>query len=449
MRKSHARGGFTLVELLVVIAIIGVLVGLLLPAVQAAREAARRMSCSNNFKQIGLGVHNYLSAYKNLPIHGTGTHHDFVNNGAQQNSPVTGNNHKRLSWLVGLTPFVEQQGLWEQISNPFQPTVGNSLNPPDAFPAMGPRPLKGLGGSTGHSAHQYDPWLTQVPTFRCPSDPGEGLPAHGRTNYAACLGDALFRGHIGSVVFGNTAGQGNVPGWWNVKPYGRPNSGLARQARVSCRGVFEVHKEKKFRDILDGLANTIMSGEIATDNGDRDIRTSPLVSRQSGESGIFNDPGLAQTNGWADPARPQFWDPSHPNCNGGSPCIQNPNGEGLRGFRWAVAEGVYCSMNTILPPNKEVVMANSINGEGVMPASSRHQGGAHVLMADGAVIFITDSIEAGDSHNSTIYYINASRNSATVGGNPAWAPGAESPFGLWGALGTQGAKETIEEQLNQ
>ena len=112
-RSRSSRPGFTLVELLVVIAIIGILVGLLLPAVQAAREAARRMSCSNNFKQIGLAMHNYHTAFKQIPTNGTGT----------RRTPSTPNgtqdcNRLFLSWLVPILPYMEQQALWDEISNP-------------------------------------------------------------------------------------------------------------------------------------------------------------------------------------------------------------------------------------------------------------------------------------------------------------------------------------------
>ena len=74
-----------------------------------------------------------------------------------------------------------------------------------------------------------------------------------------------------------------------------------------------------------------------------------------------------------------------------------------------------------------------------MPPASRHQGGAHVLMGDGAVIFMTDSVEAGDRRAGGV------RNGQTG----ARAPGSQSPYGLWGALGTKATAETVEEQLNQ
>lgn len=99
------RGGFTLVELLVVIAIIGVLVGLLLPAVQAAREAARRMSCSNNLKQLGLALLNYEDVSKSFPSRSSGTQTGPISNGG------------RRSGIIGLLPFLEQQSFVNNINS--------------------------------------------------------------------------------------------------------------------------------------------------------------------------------------------------------------------------------------------------------------------------------------------------------------------------------------------
>lgn len=100
------RKGFTLVELLVVIAIIGVLVGLLLPAVQAAREAARRMSCSNNLKQLGLALHNYHDTYGTFP---SASH-------ANDRNSANGGPHSRTAW-VAILPFVEQQNYYDQLAD--------------------------------------------------------------------------------------------------------------------------------------------------------------------------------------------------------------------------------------------------------------------------------------------------------------------------------------------
>ena len=188
--RTSKRAGFTLVELLVVIAIIGILVGLLLPAVQAAREAARRMSCSNNFKQIGLAIHNYHSTYKQLPSHGSGSVWGGAFGTRRMDTLVASRgNQQMLSVLVDILPFMEQQALWESISNQSRDTVsGNPIfgDPNRFWPPMGPTPTFYI---------EYRPWVTEIPTLRCPSDPGTGLPGMGRTNYAACLGDSAERAH--------------------------------------------------------------------------------------------------------------------------------------------------------------------------------------------------------------------------------------------------------------
>ena len=363
-RSSLHRRGFTLVELLVVIAIIGILVGLLLPAVQAAREAARRMSCSNNFKQIGLAIHNYHSAYKRLPIQLTGTDRAYVGNITYNSSRL------RLSYLVALTPFFEQQAVWESISQPStQLPPGINTMPTQVtngtWPAMGPAPWR----------QQYVPWVTSIPTLRCPSDPGIGVQT-GRTNYAASYGDTF-----------NYAWSGGK----NERGYVQNNNStdssqdfdenwMATRAQAGQRGFFRGRTDMRFRDCLDGLSNTVACGEIATSLGQRDIKgdyvreiTALLLPGAGEHIGV---PLLCAQGAHIDPDRPNFYDPSA-NVNNG---VNNG-----RGGRWADGRISYSGIQTILPPNSPSCVRNNSDGNhGFFTVSSRHQGGAHILMGDGA-----------------------------------------------------------------
>jgi prepilin-type N-terminal cleavage/methylation domain-containing protein/prepilin-type processing-associated H-X9-DG protein len=406
MIRKHKHSGFTLVELLVVIAIIGVLVGLLLPAVQAAREAARRMSCSNNFKQIGLGMHNYHSAYKRLPQHRFGT---WDSTTTWPPSGSNTHNNLGLSFLVGLTPFIEQQALWEQIVNPLDDADDN---PVDIWPAMGP---------TVDNRDQYTPWVTEVPTFRCPSDPGVGLPAYGRTNYGACIGDNFYS-PWGDYLWWDHTTSFHAHSWPDIKK--------------TLRGAFTARTQTRFRDILDGLSNTIVAGELITYLGDRDARASSVQDIIGTVTDANVDNPLACRDS-LDPERPQFWEASfttHQEDSGGTGV------RGGRGYQWANGHAIHSEVYTVLPPNSEIcgdlpstqwqgALADRLNAT----VSSQHQGGAHVLMGDGAVKFITDSIEAGNSSAGLT--------------NPWGRGGLQSEYGLWGALGTKGMKEVIEEEL--
>jgi prepilin-type N-terminal cleavage/methylation domain-containing protein/prepilin-type processing-associated H-X9-DG protein len=421
--------GFTLVELLVVIAIIGVLVGLLLPAVQAAREAARRMSCSNNFKQIGLAMHNYHSAYKELPRQQGGTGLGILdgNNSWWEGSTTT--NNEELSAFVGLTPFMEQQGLWENIVSPGTRTVNNQALPRAAgtlgrWTSMGPNPRL---DRNGEESRRFIPWSTEIPTLRCPSDPGVGLPGGGRCNYAVCLGDSWTQ------VWDHGPKEANLTD--------APNGWRPSWFAASDRGFFSKRKTTKFRDVLDGLSNTVAGGEIISDLNDRDKRSMGAALTQSWV--VENQPSICVDNGWLDTEQPQFWcDPD--TANNCTPPTRTWDGRDGRGMNWAWGAMTMTGMHTIRPPNSELCEAHWYDNVGTCPPSSRHQGGCHILMGDGAVIFITDSIESGDQRAPVI----GARGVSTQGDRP-WRPGKQSPYGLWGALGSRGAKETIEEQLNQ
>ncbi|MFG0291448.1 MAG: DUF1559 domain-containing protein [Rhodopirellula sp. JB044] len=415
----NRQQAFTLVELLVVIGIIGVLVAILLSAVQNAREASRRAACQSNLKQLGIGLHNYHSAFQSFPIHGVGTNpaEPFADEYWKSCSNA---NRWRLSFLVGCLPFVEQAALWQVVSNPYdgdangtvEISPGKSIdgNGPD-YPAMGPTP----------DTPVFDPWTMNVPLFRCPSDPGNGLPAVGRTNYAACVGDSSVELEFGNrdlfvtKVLANNSDLG----------------GDSKQAAAALRGAFVVHQRTRFSDISDGTSATILVGEIATDLGDYDVRTAEYETRRAVGGNAYDpnvphrdNPKWCENSFMIDPKQPRRWRQPIPDL-GHTPS----NG---RGFRWADMLPMFSQFNTILPPNSELCIFSAGNS-GVYPTSSRHPGGTHVLLADGAVRFVTDSIEAGDSRHPVVHV-----DGTAARGNQ---PGAESPFGLWGALGTRASRE--------
>jgi prepilin-type N-terminal cleavage/methylation domain-containing protein len=272
MRKLGIRQAFTLVELLVVIAIIGILVGLLLPAVQSAREAARRMSCGNNIKQLGLALHNYEGAHKSLPTAG------FQHTGTPA-EPLTWTSSSKGSQLTKLLPFMEQDALFNAI--PFggapAPLLEPSAGPSNAewqayipsnglgsfFPASVTNPPLGSSITTGVERV----WHVVVPSFLCPSDgymkrwqwsDGAYWNHRALSNYAFSIGPAAMPafGDSCSLYPGNYFGDG-----WAGHGNSAGSNGVAG---MFGRGEWS----PRFADVLDGLSNTIAMGEVIPSKSD-------------------------------------------------------------------------------------------------------------------------------------------------------------------------------------
>ncbi|WP_437222778.1 DUF1559 domain-containing protein [Planctomicrobium sp. SH661] len=367
LMSQKSRRGFTLIELLVVIAIIGVLISLMLPAVQQAREAARRSQCKNNFKQMGIALHNYHETYGCFPYGRGGTGH--ADGGTVR---ATMDNVNRVSGFVGLLPYFDQASLYNQISSP--QTI-DSVN----YSAFGPRP--------GTGSEAYSPFMQDIPTLICPTS--QKILVNrlgGQTNYAFSWGDN------------------------NRQITGSETVSARVSVRNDRRGMFGFQTCRRFRDITDGSSNTIAMGEIATSNDPNDIRG-----------------GVASARGT---------DPGYDNSitcllqgdqSTGKLTTNMGSNKNWRGNGWANGVCTYTGVNEVLPPNAPACMQSSNDhSNGQVPVSSWHTGGAHILMADGAVRFISENVNTG----------NLSLKDVRTG---------PSPFGVWGALGSISGSEVPGE----
>ena len=222
MRLVPRRQGFTLIELLVVIAIIAILIGLLLPAVQKIREAANRMKCSNNMKQVAIGLHNHHDTYGHLP-HAT---YNYIDGTGTTPSPYNGK-YDRRSWGHDILPFIEQDNIFKKLS---------------AFL------------ETGQSALGFPDMDTIHKTMMCPSDP-VSPKVH------------TFWGGFGTV------NQGFSGNYVTCASSGYFNAGGAQNS-AQLDGVMYALSKTTLTDIGDGTSNTAMVSELllVTDTNSHDIR---------------------------------------------------------------------------------------------------------------------------------------------------------------------------------
>ena len=296
------RSAFTLVELLVVIAIIGILIALLLPAVQAAREAARRISCSNHVKQIGLALLNYEQTRGGFPaaciVTTVASSADYNIRKETETGPVG------TSWILPLLPFMEYQGLYDQWD--FTLTL------------QGNRPVG----------------ETDLPSFYCPSRRSEVGAEYDRcmfldwkaggTDYGGCLGRAN--------AYANTCDSAS--GWCAHRLFREDYLKGEAPDAGKLNGIFLPNESTSVADITDGTSHTIMIGEVQR------LAPDPMLSGYD-RTFKWTDDGWAVAGNatlFAVADTGNQWDPYLP---GGlnNECFESPGSEHPGGAQFGLADG--------------------------------------------------------------------------------------------------------------
>ncbi|WP_417384047.1 DUF1559 domain-containing protein [Gimesia sp.] len=289
--------GFTLIELLVVIAIIAILIALLLPAVQQAREAARRSTCKNSLKQIGVALHNYHDSHQSFPP-------GYIARNVTSGLDSTTETGTGFAWGVMLLPFLDQAPLYNQLNLNLDCTVSPNI---------------GLATSA-------------IPIFRCPSDTNQGVftVTDGSNNYS-----------LSSANYAGIYGYGSL----TDKP-GSPTD----------KGILYRNSNIKIRDITDGPSNTIVVGE------------------RSHQHQFVGAASVIQAD--------TTWYAAVPNVTRPAGMSMASMTEGPASLILGhVGQGGMMQMHH--PPNTTNHIANF---------SSKHEGGAHFLLGDGAVRFLSENM---------------------------------------------------------
>ncbi|MDR3109605.1 MAG: DUF1559 domain-containing protein, partial [Planctomycetaceae bacterium] len=324
---------FTLVELLVVIAIIGVLIALLLPAVQAAREAARRMQCSSNMRQWGIALHNYHSTYNCFP----GLGNDGV---------------ATYSIHASLLPFIEQPALVSLID--FKQPL-----------------MVGSRGTYYINADLTEVIKTDANVFRCPSD-GTNLLYKVAQIGSTAGPDAFARGT--NYMF--STGSGVYPTF---------------DVRYPTDGLFYYKSKHGIESITDGTSNTMIVSETKMGDNIETATTSdvPIMRRTAALSSQIAVISAASNTPGSTPALTDPGDGSFTNLK--TRIDANTAWTGCRGGAWIWGAPIYTSFNAYYPPNHSLPDIH-FHGVGFYGARSNHPAGVNTVYADGSVCFTANTI---------------------------------------------------------